>query len=75
MTAYYNDLLKELALTNHGKAALLQDLLNWADSAEGADFRASLAHSDQFSPITAGDVLALLDDDLEPQIREELGMM
>lgn len=75
MTAYYNDLLKDLALTDHGKVALLQDLLNWADSTEGADFRAGLAHSGQFSPVTAGDVLALLDEDLGPQIREELGMV
>lgn len=47
--------------TRNEKVRLLIDLIAWADSEEGCEFRADLAAMNQPSPFTAEDVLSLLD--------------
>lgn len=57
------------------KSKLLLELLKWADSESGREFRASLAHSGEPSPVTAEDVLALLKPDERSRLREMLGLV
>lgn len=62
------------------KVALLAALTEWADTEQGRDHRAALAHEGQPSPVTAEDVFALLEGshtdhaDLLADLREDLGL-
>lgn len=55
------------------KAAYLTALIKWADTPEGADYRASLAHGGKPSPVTAEDVLSILDHDTATEARQTMG--
>lgn len=56
------------------KIALLSHLIEWADSPEGQDMRAAMAHAGANSPVTAADVLALCDKKFVERVKEELGI-
>lgn len=56
------------------KIAMLAELTKWADSEEGRDMRAAMAHCGGESPVTAEDVLALLPEKVANDTRDNLGM-
>jgi len=55
---------------NTQKVALLSALLEWANTDEGMDYRAGLAHSGLPSPLTLADVFAVLPDDVQNEVTD-----
>lgn len=49
---------------------LLAKLIEWADSEAGSEYRAQLAAHNRPSPVTANDVVAVLDDTNAEAMRE-----
>lgn len=61
-------------LNEHQRNFLLLELTKWADTREGRSFRAYLASANCPSAVTAEDVLALIDDSVAENLREDLGI-